>query len=179
MNIFKYDAPCVIAPFDKCNEIKELALFYIAKDIRENSRRLTCYEMDIYSDFGEKDQTYWKLLKNDFYEHQLKVVQAMGYDDVELVNIWYQQYIKGGKHGWHVHMDCSFTTVYYLEYPEGSPATELMDSITKQVISLDSIKEGDTLTFPSYIVHRAPENKTNNRKTIFSWHNNVRWDETK
>lgn len=31
------------------------------------------------------------------------------------------------------------------------------------------IKEGDILTFPSFVIHRAPINTNTHRKTIISW----------
>ena len=50
-----------------------------------------------------------------------------GYKDeknVQLNDVWYQQYLEGDSHGWHVHSD-HFTGVYYLEYPRGCSKTEI------------------------------------------------------
>tara|TARA_Y100000004_G_C8952390_1_gene429183 strand:- start:21 stop:587 length:567 start_codon:yes stop_codon:yes gene_type:complete len=174
MSIFYIDAPCAIKPFKKHDLLKEDTLDYIDHDMRKSN--LKSETMNILSDWGSTykskgDKKYWEVIRESIHEHMHDVlINDFGYVWFEVGNYWYQQYIEGGKHGWHVHMRTMFTSVYYLEYPEGSPPTEFMNSITKQVFALDEIKEGDILTFPSYVVHRATENKTKNRKTILSWH---------
>ena len=178
MKLFKYDAPYVIHPFSRHSEFKEKVLGLIDTDISMFDRRLVDDgAMDIYTDYGKNDHPYRQLLESDLLDYMDQVSQFMGYDECDIDNIWYQRYYRGGKHGWHVHHDCVFTSVYYLEFPKTAPYTEFMDLTTKKVISIDSVKEGDILTFPSYIVHRAAENVGEGRKTILSWHNNVRWYE--
>ena len=177
MKLYKYDAPYVIHPFSRHLDFKEKVLGLIDTDISMFKRKLEGDTMDIYTDYGKKDQPYFQILSESLTRYMDKVGQFMGYDQCDIDNVWYQRYYRGGKHGWHVHHDCVFTSVYYLEFSKTSPYTEFMDLTTKKVISIDSVKEGDILTFPSYIVHRAAENKSNERKTILSWHNNFRWFE--
>ena len=38
--------------------------------------------------------------------------------------MWYQQYLNGDTHGWHIHGQ-HFTGVYYLEFPDGCSKTEV------------------------------------------------------
>lgn len=93
----------------------------------------------------------------------------LGYDSYSIRNIWFQQYNRGSKHGWHVHFNCQFTNVYYLDMPEGSPKTQLLNPMNQEeIIELD-VKEGDVLTFPSFILHRAPKVDSDVVKTIISW----------
>jgi hypothetical protein len=64
------------------------------------------------------------------------------------------------------------TSVYYLDFPKDSSKTEWIDPMDITVHQFD-VEEGDIITFPSWIIHRAPENKSNDIKTIISWNSNV------
>ena len=99
----------------------------------------------------------------------------MGYHGFDLKQIWYQQYLKGSNHPWHTHAS-NFTGVYYLEYPEGSPSTEVISPYTREKHCLDMASEGDFIVFPSHWIHRSPPNHTSNRKTIISYNLDVFFD---
>lgn len=117
--------------------------------------------------------------KNDFYlsndenkkyridflkiiEPYLKVMSFKLRSDKCIVhNIWFQQYLKKNTHNWHNHPGCQFSNIYYLELPSNEVETEFLDPDKKILI-----KEGDILTFPSYLYHRSPINLTNKRKTV-------------
>jgi len=180
MKIFNFDAPCIVKSFKNHSKLKEDVLDYINHDMTR--RHLQTETMDIYSDwgtYGTGRKNYWRILKEEVNNFMTEVmVGDLGYDSCEVSNYWYQQYNKGGKHGWHVHLRCMYTSVYYLEFPEGSPQTEFMNSITKNIQQIDFVKEGDIITFPSYIIHRAAENTTDQRKTILSWHCDVNYDKS-
>jgi hypothetical protein len=98
----------------------------------------------------------------------LEMYNGLGYDNFVLTEIWFQQYLKESEHGWHIHGG-NFTNVYYLELPEGTPKTQLVNPYNqKDIIEVD-VKEGDLLVFPSYVLHKAPKNMSSNRKTIVSF----------
>jgi hypothetical protein len=65
--------------------------------------------------------------------------------------------------------------VYYLDLPDGTPKTELIDPWSREVITMD-VQEGDILTFPSFVIHRAPVNKTATPKTIISFNSDTEID---
>ena len=100
-------------------------------------------------------------------DHLQKVYSSMGYIRVNIHNLWFQQYTKGAGHKWHIHMDCQWTNVYYIEMPEGAPFLQLIDPRTDQVLDID-VEEGDVLSFPSFITHRSPDMESDTRKTIIS-----------
>jgi uncharacterized protein YjlB len=79
-------------------------------------------------------------------------------------NSWFQQYKKGNYHHWHNHVNCHFGNVYYLELPSSELGTKFLNSINDV-----EVQEGDILTFPSYLYHQSPVNKTNKRKTVISF----------
>jgi hypothetical protein len=56
-----------------------------------------------------------------------------------------------------------------LDLPEGSPKTQLLNPINQDEIIEMDVKEGDVLTFPSFILHRAPRVDSDVVKTIISW----------
>jgi hypothetical protein len=85
-----------------------------------------------------------------------------------LHNIWFHQYNKNSGYGWHVHEATNFTNVYYLEMPDPDMKTQSFDLLTNKIFDID-VKEGDLLTMPGHIVHRAPIIKTDSRKTVIAF----------
>lgn len=83
-------------------------------------------------------------------------------------NIWFQQYKKNSRHGWHVHPGANFTNVYYLELPDKNKKTTILDVASNEYIDID-IEEGDLITFPAYLHHGSPLIDNNKRKTIISF----------
>lgn len=104
------------------------------------------------------------LLRNEIRD----IIDIFGFSDYTLAMMWYQQYLENGTHGWHTHSD-NYTGVYYLEMPECTPQTQIVNPLNhREIINLD-VREGDIVLFPSFIIHRAPINKSNRRKTIISF----------
>lgn len=184
--VFTYDAPCVIRPFKDHAALRDLVLKEILDDASSNDRNYEYYDehdvpyMDILTDYGTplEHVKYYDLIREPLNKHMYKVAtEDMGFHDVNnVIELWYQIYYNQQMHGWHIHHNCNFTSVWYLEFPDGAPRTEFMDTRTKEVKVIDDIQEGDILTFPSYVVHRAPVNLGQERKTILSWHVDVMWD---
>lgn len=115
------------------------------------------------------EREYLKIAMPPIFELMKLRYLEMGYDETIIRNIWFQQYKKGSEHGWHVHLHCQWTNVYYLDLPEGAPKTQLLNPMNqKEIIELD-VKEGDVLTFPSFILHRAPLVESSVVKTIISF----------
>jgi len=102
----------------------------------------------------------------------LEMYKELGYDGYTLHELWYQQYYKNSKHGWHTH-SANFTNVYYLELPDSVPKTKIVSPYDQKTIIEVDVKEGDILIFPSFVVHKAPVNLTNDRKTIVSYNINA------
>jgi hypothetical protein len=101
----------------------------------------------------------------------MEVITELGYNEYVIDELWFQQYIQGGYHGWHAH-GSSFTAVYYLELDEGAPKTELIEPYMQGRKITADVKEGDLLLFPSFVLHRAPKVISDTRKTIVSFNVN-------
>ena len=93
---------------------------------------------------------------------------ALGYQSAIIDEIWFQQYKNLDSHGWHTH-GSNFTGVYYLEFDDRSPKTEIIEPNNQNRKIIPDIKEGSVLIFPSYTIHRAPQIHNDIRKTIISF----------
>jgi hypothetical protein len=111
----------------------------------------------------------WTLICKPWIDNFLDLIaQRAGYQKAIIEQIWFQQYLQEGTHGWHTH-GSNYTGVYYLELDEQSPKTEIIEPANQSEKFIPSVKEGDILLFPSYTIHRAPPVQNNQRKTIISF----------
>ena len=121
--------------------------------------------------------TDWNLplnFKREYLEYFLKIIEQymikitneLKSKTCKIEKVWFQQYNKTTTHQWHTHPRCHFTNVYFVELPSKSLGTEILD-----IEKLD-LNEGDLLTFPAYMYHRAPINLEDKRKTIISFNSN-------
>jgi hypothetical protein len=117
------------------------------------------------------EREWVKLIIKDLSLHISKSYLELGYGGFTLNEIWFQQYLENSEHGWHTHSG-NFTNIYYVELPPDAPKTIIIDPYTKQKILLD-IKEGDIVTFPSFVLHKTLPNKSKKIKTIISYNTNA------
>lgn len=177
MNKVSLNSYYIVEKFSAHNEFKNTLLQLIEKT---NSETLFNYS-NFYSDSISKlDWHLNKISDRDWVQFLLpelkctldNIADNLGYQSFKINEIWFQQYLKNDSHGWHIH-GSNFTGVYYLELNQDSPITELLDPFTQNTVVLPKITEGDILIFPSYVLHRAPVIKTNQRKTIVSFNLDV------
>ena len=118
-------------------------------------------------DISDKlDRPWVKIFLPVFIKNLKEVIDNLGYAKVVIQNIWYQQYLEGDTHGWHIHDD-HFTGVYYIEFPEGCSQTEIISPYDFKAVKIDA-SEGDFVVFPAHYIHRGLPNG-NKRKTIISY----------
>ena len=100
---------------------------------------------------------------NDVILPFVKTLAAeFGCDLVRIPPLWFQQYPKGSKFGWHTHTQSNFSCVYFVELPDERYSTEFL------TLGRFPMEEGDVLFFPSFLPHRSPYIETDKRKTIIS-----------
>ena len=94
---------------------------------------------------------------------------------VEFSDMWYQKYYKGVAHGVHNHGHSGWSSVIYVEYdPNLHPPTRFYSPF-RDIWSGDcttfeeQVDEGDMVIFPSTIMHEAPPNMSDVRRTIISY----------
>ena len=173
MKKIKLGATAIIKPFEYHSVMKDTLLSMIDNSYNDNLNVKDDYYGDEvhrldWSKNLDYDREWIKYIKPRLQEHFDVCANDLNYEGCIVKGMWYQQYVKNNTHGWHIHGE-NYTGVYYLEHPEGSPKTELIDQydITKK-ISVDA-KEGDIIIFPSFIIHRAPRVMNDVRKTIVSF----------
>jgi len=162
--------PILHNSFTKHSFLKEKLLDLINSSHAESLVDMQGYDRISKVDWDQKDdwsRKWVQLLLPTLQEYFNAEIKKLGISDTKLSALWFQQYLKNDRHGWHIHGD-TFTGVYYLEFDSKSPSTEILEPITNKPINL-KIKEGDIIIFPSLVIHRAIENKTSTRKTIISF----------
>jgi hypothetical protein len=102
-------------------------------------------------------------------QHSENLMRSLGGEGFQIKNYWFQQYRKGDYHNWHSHPGCMFSSVFYIELPEGT-ATKF--KIYGEEHELD-VQEGDIVSFPSALFHASLPNQSNHRKTIISFNLDV------
>ena len=112
------------------------------------------------------DRPWVKIFLPVFIKNLQEVLDNLGYFKAVIKNVWYQQYLEGDTHGWHIHDD-HLTGVYYLEFPEGCSQTEVVSPYDFKAVKINAT-EGDFIVFPSHYIHRGLPN-TKKRKTIISY----------
>ena len=106
--------------------------------------------------------------RNIFIEQFKYFANTLGYKDVQLSKLWYQQYGLNQTHGWHTHAR-NYTGTYYLQLPKNAPRTEFLYPDNLEEGFSINVEEGDMLFFPCHFVHRSNKSKSNSIKTIISW----------
>ena len=120
-------------------------------------------------DYGDDfDRPWVKYFIKDLRKYLITVSNELGYGEFRIIRVWFQQYDKGSCHNWHLHAN-NYTGVYYLDMPKGSAPTEFVNPSDFNEKFVNNGEEGDIISFPCYIIHRAAPQKIKKRKTIISW----------
>jgi hypothetical protein len=167
------NSPYVIGEFKDHLVLKDQILFEINNQKEFNRLVETEDSVDITrcdwnTSRWDYDRRWLQSLRPSLFKHLNQVTECLGYAEFKIREMWFQQYEQNSLHGWHVH-GSNWTNVYFLELPKECPKTQFIDPYNQTTIKEFDVKEGDILTFPSYVIHRAPVNSSNHRKTIISW----------
>lgn len=145
------------------DQYKPLLLKAIDQMISENNIQLN--EKGYYYDYNipKVERTYQKLIDSLLmpYMYELSEPYGLSMDLNKSRTWWFQQYFQNSDFGWHQHSG-HWACVYYLELPEMTEATEFLN------YGQFNVEEGDVIFFPTFLTHRAPIIKSNQRKTIIA-----------
>jgi oxalate decarboxylase/phosphoglucose isomerase-like protein (cupin superfamily) len=170
MKKYKLDCEYIISEFKQHDEIKARLLELISKADYKRPIVDACETNITKSDWHyskNADREWFNYIKKPLSEHVGLMYNELNYGGYIINEIWFQQYLTDAGHGWHTHSG-NFTNVYYLELPKNAPKTQLIEPHTGKIFELD-VKEGDVVAFPSFVLHRAPINRSSERKTIVSF----------
>lgn len=118
----------------------------------------------------ELTREWYKIAYPIVMEHNELFRANYNFSGTDIKSIWFQHYPIGGFHVPHVHPNCHFTNIWYVDFPDKNATTIIIDPISKEKIEID-ISEGDILTFPSFILHDAPV--VQKEKTVISFNVNI------
>lgn len=179
MQKYRLDCAYIISKFEFHNKMKSDLLDFIENSNFESPQNIPAEVNITKTDWtwsADMSRNWVQYLAAPLMHQLLPMYKELGYDGFKINEIWYQQYLKNSQHGWHTHSS-NFTNVYYLELPADSPKTKLVNGYNQsEVIELD-VEEGDMVIFPSFIVHSAPINLSNDRKTIISYNIDATYSE--
>ena len=152
-------------------KIKDKILSEIDKCEDDSLHSIDSYYSDSISklDWNNSSDTgrpWVKIFLPEFCEDIKEIVSSLCYNRINIKQMWYQQYLEGDTHGWHIHGQ-HFTGVYYLEFPSGCSKTEVCSPYNFETKQINTI-EGDLIVFPAHYIHRGLPNKKI-RKTIVSF----------
>ena len=160
-------------------EYKQNILKYFTQDSSTSTEPNPFFERKdhLYNDKLQRDdwlksqdweRPWVKYVRSGLQEHLLMFAQELGYKNIHIMKMWYQQYGYKDLHNWHIHGG-NYTGVYYLEYDDTCPLTEFTyPNNMEKSFSIES-EEGDMLFFPCFLIHRSPMSQSKNRKSIISW----------
>lgn len=115
------------------------------------------------------ERRYWNFVQPIIERTTIKsLFEEFKCKEIQIDNYWFQQYQESDSHGWHTHGGTHWTNVYFVELPDEKLKTEILDMRKENYIEYEA-KEGDIITFPSFLYHRSPINDTRERKTIISF----------
>jgi hypothetical protein len=169
----KIETAGLIKPFKKHDQLKNKLLTLIHQSKNQNILSVNNYFSDNihnldWSKNSDFNREWVKFILNDLQKHFDECAIDLGYDKINIKRIWFQQYLEGGSHGWHIHGE-TYTGVYYVEFEKDFPKTELINQFDQNKKIIVDAKEGDIVIFPSFIIHRSPVMKIKKRKTVISF----------
>ena len=170
----RFDSYMLRSSLAKHKRIKSKLLKLINKSPAEENGRIVdeYYNDNItrnYFNSGDDFTRPWiKYFFKYLKEYLMSVSHELGYGEIRINRVWFQQYDKDSLHNWHLHEN-NYTGVYYLDMPKGSAPTEFINPSNFKEKFINHGQEGDIISFPCYIIHRAAQQKVKGRKTIISW----------
>jgi hypothetical protein len=109
---------------------------------------------------------YFEVVRPIIDNHNEQIRTLLEYETIKTINYWFQQYKTGDWHGWHIHNACVFSNVYFVNLNGDNPKTRFR--YLGEEFSVP-VEEGMIITFPSYLQHQSPENKSTETKTVVAW----------
>lgn len=136
----------------------------------------TDWHMSGFNQTMKLENKYLPVIEEEINKHYDYISDALNYEYnhgksvLETVGMWFQQYKPGDYHSTHTHGTCALSSVIYLELEGQDQATEFFTKNNKFQVE---VKQGDILTFPSFLAHGSP-NIIETRKTIISFNTVVK-----
>jgi len=152
------------------NSIKKYGCYGIYKGEKDLGQSIFNTDWHLSNAFYNKNSEYTSIINNIIGEHTEALTHFLRYvDPISCENIWFQQYKRNDFHGWHRHERSVFSNVYYVDLPDNASKTSFR--FLGKEFSIE-VKEGQILTFPSFIEHCSKPNPSDKIKTVISFNYN-------
>lgn len=173
MNYSKINCPIIIEKFPFHNQYQNELLDLMSDEplsrLVNDNDLISLTDWEFHNKRTTKYSKYFlHLARNTINQMILSIHQPSLFEPMKIDNVWCQRYQMNDTHSWHHHGNATMSFVYYLELPKGTPGTELMDPITKE-IHQPPVEEGDILMFPGFLFHRSPENQSSEMKSVIAF----------
>jgi hypothetical protein len=176
MSEYTTTCPIIVTKITEHVEIKTKLLELIStassRSILENFNG--CTDQISNADWHLNEDTareYLKFVQPILIKHTKEAFSQYNLEGLVFGNFWFQQYQTNDTHGWHVHKNCHWTNVYFVELPNSDLKTQIQTVDRRSIIPFDA-QEGDLVSFPSFLYHRSPINSSATQKTIISFNIN-------
>jgi len=123
---------------------------------------------------GESDLPYIQMFIDHIKEDLKTLKSLLLCDQINIGNVWFQQYNFGDMHSWHTHPGSDLAFVYYAELPDQRYVTEFYNVNTNEIYSPSGVTEGSMLVFPASTIHRSPPIVSSERKTIVAFNATIK-----
>lgn len=162
----------IVTPFSLHNILKQKLLELIdssnlVESITTANDNITKTDFNYSENY---DRNYLNLCKPYIIDCISQKFKHYNTNGLAFGNFWFQQYHENDFHDWHIHKNCHWTNIYFLELNTKSQLTQIRD-LSGSLIAYEA-KEGDIISFPSFLYHRSSQITDNLRKTIISFNSN-------
>jgi hypothetical protein len=120
--------------------------------------------------YSKENQPYLGLIEPVLRQHVERIAKKLNVNAFNITHVWFQQYKTDDRHNWHMHPECMFSGVYYLELPNDSVGTSFMHMGKEFTLN---VSEGEIIMFPSFLLHRSKPNTSKNNKTVIAFNFNA------
>lgn len=178
MTVINADIPCKIfkTRVENHHKLKSSILNAIADfgthSIIHKGQRISNTDWHIRHGVGHELDTkrYAQIVQPALNAHNQEIANYTGVRRVFCDGVWFQQYKKHDFHSWHVHGNCLYSNVYYVDFGKNCPKT--LFRFMGQEFSVD-VEEGEILTFPSFLQHCSTPNQSEYTKTVIAFNSNI------
>lgn len=165
MKLIDQSFPFIVTEVAKHERIKQSILDDITSmgkhSLIENDQKIS--NSDWYLP-QNRHRPYFDKIKDIFFDLKDQIINDFNYSETtNSLSYWFQQYEKGDYHGWHGHFGCMFSSVYYVDLPDGTAKTTF--KVLDKEFQVD-VKEGEILTFPSCFLHCSKPSQSDGVKTV-------------
>ena len=170
MEMIKREFPFLLFDVNGHNQIKPILIDLI--NLTDSSPISNAPQEQIsnsdWNNINCKQRPYLNAAMSIFSGVIQQIPDALAYNDLPIdgeVSMWFQQYKTGDYHGWHLHGRAAFSSVYYLDLPDGASFTSFRSMGEEFDVP---VAEGQILVFPSCFEHCSKPNKSKKTKTVIA-----------